>query len=349
MINIVSTRVEGPVSGPQKVLANLCKGLDMIGYPYVLNQRLDATRRLWIHDDVEALSYARPEDVATVVGPNLYSMPKDVPSELTLEDVLYLHPSRQICDLWRYAGFTRAPLRSWPVGIDTRDFAPGDGEQREDFVLLYHKRRDRAEVRAIEASLGALGLRHELLEYGEYAEAEYKQLLASCRFVLWHGCHESQGIALQEALAAGVPVLVWDVTSLADDMPRGSYDEPMTTLAVTTVPYFDERCGVRVWSADDLPDAIRAMFERAEEFSPREYVEEHLSLKGQAAEFVRLWEEFGLSTEAGYSESLLRSGTLRPPVSWRVKRTGRRYSRGVLRRLRRLRRMMKPSVVGGRR
>ena len=51
MINIISrAAVSNRASGPKKVVSNLIKGLEKIGYPYVVNARLDACKRLWIQE-----------------------------------------------------------------------------------------------------------------------------------------------------------------------------------------------------------------------------------------------------------------------------------------------------------
>ena len=58
MINIISRQpMIGDASrptGPYKVFANLVKGLERIGYPYVVNRRVTASPRLWVHDWPEA-------------------------------------------------------------------------------------------------------------------------------------------------------------------------------------------------------------------------------------------------------------------------------------------------------
>jgi len=57
MINIISKAyLSKNATGPKKVVDNLIKGLDILGYPYVINKRLDACQRLWIHDDTAALA-----------------------------------------------------------------------------------------------------------------------------------------------------------------------------------------------------------------------------------------------------------------------------------------------------
>ena len=54
--------------------------------------------------------------------------------------------------------------------------------------------------------------------------------------------HESQGIACQEAMSAGVPIFAWD-PGFCMDPERFLWGDPV--IPATSVPYFDERCGLR--------------------------------------------------------------------------------------------------------
>ena len=71
MINIISkSYLSRNVSGPKKVVDNLIKGLNILGYPYVVNKRLDACQRLWIHDDTVALAEINKDKTKAVdAGP----------------------------------------------------------------------------------------------------------------------------------------------------------------------------------------------------------------------------------------------------------------------------------------
>src|SRR5450756_1482222 len=101
MINIISRQAAcDTVTGPAKVYRNLIKGLDAIGYPYVVNRSLDSTRRLWVHDDTVALRYAARACANTVVGPNLFVLPRDIPPKTDLTGILYVHPSEWVVEAW---------------------------------------------------------------------------------------------------------------------------------------------------------------------------------------------------------------------------------------------------------
>lgn len=75
-------------------------------------------------------------------------------------------------------------------------------------------------------------------------------------------------------------------------------DEELDYTPVTSAPYFDSTCGIRVFQQDEMSDAIERMEKEFKKFSPREYVLENLSLDGQAKKFLELYEKhFSLDLE----------------------------------------------------
>lgn len=317
MINLISTQAgASSVTGPQKVFHNLTKGLDAIGYPYVVNRSLESTRRLWIHDDTVALSHAARSNACTVAGPNLYVMPADMPDGLDLSGMLYIHPSQWVIDLWREVDFRACDLASWPVGIDLERFRPATAQHGRPKVLVYHKLRPPEELQVILRSLEDAQLDHRVMEYGSYREEDFVTALKSASVVVWHGRHESQGIALEETLAADVPVLVCDVTQLSQE--TGSHFPPeLDSVKVTAAPYFDATCGRRTLELDQVGRITREMLDHPAAFAPREFVRTHLSLEGQARAFVELWTHFGLTVDEGYRERPATSKPWRPPQARR--------------------------------
>ena len=319
MINIISTKANtSQVTGPYKVFANLVKGLDRIGYPYVINRDHNATRRLWIHDQITALRYMHRSKAHKVVGPNLFVMPSDVPQDIRFEGALYVHPCEWAARIWEYVGFSACPILPWAVGIDTDEFHPSNIAAAERRVMVYHKQRDAQDLAAILAVLHTMKVPYWLVLYGQYAEREYKELLGKTSFIIWHGRHESQGIALQEAMACDIPILVCDVTSLAQAKISRAFSPEVFSFPVTAAPYFDDTCGIKITDLGELRAAIEELLACRETYHPRDYVLKNLSLEGQARAFVSLWEHWGLSWEEGLHERLLSNRMYSVPMRDRL-------------------------------
>lgn len=319
MLNIISrSYISKNASGPKKVVDNLIKGLKLIGYPYVVNKRLDACERLWIHDDAVALARISKLDssIKVVVGPNLYVSPRNVPHAIDLAKAVYLHPSRWVKDFWLDFGFDRCPIEVWPTGIDTDEFKTAVDDK--EYVLVYFKQRSAEELNIVENALKIKNIDYKLIDYNiSYKEDEYKDLLKKARYVIWLGRQESQGIALQEALSCNVPMLVCDVSYVG----QWSVDQKLKDILnkeeseytnTTSAPYFDERCGIKIKDLSGIDGAIEKMEEQFGNFRPREYVLESLNLKKQATDFLLIYEKyFDLTVEQGRRASLNKSGDWR--------------------------------------
>jgi hypothetical protein len=317
MINIISTRAsQTQISGPYKVFTNLVKGLDKIGYPYVVNRKVNASQRLWIHDDPIALRYINSNDIYKVVGPNLCDTPNRLPKFNHARTMIIL-PSKWYVDLWRELGFTYNPLISWPVGIDTDEYFPSAKAKRDKKVLVYHKRRKLAELNQIIDVLFELHLPFRLIYYGGYTEEDYKELLRETSFIIWHDGSETQGIAMQEAMACDIPILVCDITKLSDSID-GNFPENGMDFPATACPYFDQTCGLRINDLSQLKESLQFMLDCMNNFNPRNFIIDNLSLEGQATSFIRLWEYWGLSTEAGFNEMPKTIKDYRPPVAHKI-------------------------------
>lgn len=314
MINIISKAYcRHYQSGPKKVVDNLVKGLEKIGYPYVVNKRLDACKRLWIHDDLSALQEAvhLPEEVKVVIGPNLVVMPRNLPSDLEMRRFVYIHPSEWAKKFWEDAGFAKCPIVAWPTGIDTVEFTPGS-EPRTS-VVVYFKQRFPEELQYVEQELQRRGLTYRLVRYPEYREAAYKNLLREAKYVIWIGRQESQGIALEEALATGIPVLLWDVKTmghwLATEREMKFFTAEENRHFATSAEYFDETCGIRIYGEEEFASALERMEYEWRNFTPREYIFTHLSLEKQARDFVEIYNtHFGLRFDLGRTEQVRNKG-----------------------------------------
>ncbi|WP_375597140.1 glycosyltransferase [Devosia sp. Naph2] len=178
-------------------------------------------------------------------------------------------------------------LRAWPVGIEAPKLA--DVLKDLDFVVYdkirWHREERETTVRdALLAKLDAAGLKYEVLRYGAHMETDYLALLARSRGLLFLCEHETQGIACQLAMAAGVPVLAWDEGRLVD--PTLLREAP--DLIVTSVPYFDDRCGLRFKLAD-FDRALSSYLANRANYDPASYVAENLSMRKSGEEYLRMY------------------------------------------------------------
>lgn len=227
-----------------------------------------------------------------VLGPGLYDHPKQAP---------YLLSSRNfrsfivLCDWMRdmfAGGWNREQLYLWFGGIDLDDWTDTKQCVKDIDFLVYDKirwNRDRLvpDLREpILAELTRCGYSFEILRYGEYRYPTYKALLQRSRAMLFLCEHETQGMAYQEALASNVPVLAWDQGTWLDPNREQWEGEP---VPASSVPYFSAACGERFRDAADFPATLSRFIERREAYTPRAWVEDHLSFAESARLYMRAY------------------------------------------------------------
>jgi glycosyltransferase involved in cell wall biosynthesis len=98
--------------------------------------------------------------------------------------------------------------------------------------------------------------------------------LSESKYGIWLDAHESQGFALQEAIACNVPLLVWNVTSMNQEHGY-SYDD----IPATSIPYWDERCGEFFYHENELESKFKTLISKLEQYRPREFIVENLSIE----------------------------------------------------------------------
>lgn len=292
---IVRRLLRGPVrpGGQMRVFLNLCAGLDRLGHPYRVNDHRHAKNNpgelaciLGKRHVLEERPWANP----LLVGPCVHDHPIEDPELFRRRRVRrILVPGewmRRMCE--PYWGDR---VQAWPVGLDTDHWAPANETKARDFILYNKIRWDQAQrestlLAPIRAELQRRGLTFTEIRYGSYAPEDYRTLLASSRAMLFVCEHETQGIAYQEALSSGVPVLAWDHGG--EWLDPSFHPQRIRYGPVSSVPYWDDRCGLRFREAADFPAVLEnfVTLNQSGRLDPRAYVLEHLTLAGCAAQFV---------------------------------------------------------------
>lgn len=290
--------VRGPhqPGGVMRWYLNLRAGLDRLGVVYRVNDYRGLRRRpgAWAHvvgqpHVIEKIPAGHP----IVYGPAIADHP--------CESTFFGHADIRLLLIpcaWFKAMYDRdlpwaGPRAVWPAGVDTDLWQPPAGPAPANEVLLYdkiHWERDHYEPALLQPIIDELtkaGVKIHHLRYGFYKEEDYRTLLKRVGSMVFLCEHETQGFAYLQALSSGVPLLAWDRGGPWKDpnyYPRIQF-EP-----VSSVPYFDERCGLRFRSIKDfreiLPGFLNAVATRA--FRPRDYVVENLTLSARAAAYLDL-------------------------------------------------------------
>ena len=295
VLNIVSeSYCKKNVGGPTKVVCNTIKGLDLIEYPYVLNKNIENYKYNWIHDSQKALIEVAIKKIPAVVGPNLFVLPSDIPVNMpSIKHCVYLQPSDWCVNLWKELEYNDASLVSWPAGIDLELFKSLRNKVNPNQVFVYFKRRDPAILEMVKKTLIENGFEPRVVIYGNYSESEFIEILETSVFGVWITISESQGIALQEALAANCPLLVLDVKTLfeANSGLNYKFPEKLKNFKATSAPYFNNSCGIIINDLAMLDEKIKEMKSNIKKFEPYIFIKDNLSLEAMAQKLLLLFNQ----------------------------------------------------------
>ena len=287
-------RGEPEIGGHKRISLNLCAGLDRLGVRYRLNDYDHARRNP--HELVCIIGKSHVLDKIEwknpiLFGAAVFSHPLDDPrlfERLPVRKILL--PGAWMKEMWR--PYWDEPVAVWPVGIDTDRWRPADAAQKRFDILLYDKVRwdhegyESSLIEPIRGMLRQAGRSFREIRYGAYRETEFEAALAQCRAMVFLCEHETQGIAYQQALAAGVPILAWDRGGYWQD--PAYFPAKVKFQPVTSVPYWDERCG-RTFAANEAFDnAWRQFWEefKSGRYDPRAYILDNLTLEKCAQQYL---------------------------------------------------------------
>lgn len=200
-----------------------------------------------------------------------------------------IQPSDWFCEIYRPT--CGAKIVRWAAPIDTERWSDARDEPKDTDVLIYDKIRwGRAELvprlyDRVLRHLDALGLTHVTLRYGHHALHQFAAAARRSRSMIFLCEHETQGLAYQEAMAVNLPVLAWEERRIVDPH-LSSYDRP--DLGVSSVPYFDDRCGA-TFVEQTFEIDFDAFWSKISSFRPRDYVLQELSPDKCAQSYLELY------------------------------------------------------------
>lgn len=260
-------------NGPGKVISNLKKGLDLAGVQYRENPNdispeSKAIALQW-HDSIRKYN---PENI--LIGPNVCTLPIDNEFIMSQNYKKIIVPSDWVKNLYN-KWIPDEKIIVWPVGIDTDYFNDKSKEDKVFDCLIYYKRRSYDELAFTKNLLTECGQTFDIIEYGNYREADFIDKVSKSKYVFLLDNCESQGIAMQEIMSMNIPMFVWDVDFWSD---RGN----QYAVEATSVPFWDDMCGVKEKNKNLIFDKFNLYLKNTNSFNPREYVLNNLSLQKQA-------------------------------------------------------------------
>lgn len=281
MLNIFyrTSHLQGRMSGPLKVIQNLCQSLEDCGVKYATNTE-EYKHNFFLHWDpyqVEVYKTIKNKE-SLLVGPQMWPFAPEF-KQLT-EYGKVVAPSWWVKDkLEKYFNVTKC--LTWPVAI----YKPETYHSViQNDCLIYHKNRTQEDLEYIKLLLSRRRLTYTQLQYGSYTQDDFKKALASVRFCVIIDNTESQGIAIQEMMAVGKPLFVWDINEW--DYMGEQYKVP-----ATSVPYWSDECGEKFYFVDELEETFERFYDRIDTYNPRNLIDSELSYKSSMKKLLNIFGE----------------------------------------------------------
>lgn len=197
---------------------------------------------------------------------------------------IYIQPSKWAMQTWKMFNIRHIiPLKIQFFPVDTKKFIPIDNIKK-DKVFIYFKRRKKEELFFLETFLKNKKIEYKIFDYvKKYKEEDYLNFLQHSLYGIVLDAHESQGFAIQEALSCNVPLLVWNVTSMAQE--EGARYK---AIPATSIPYWDNNCGVYFYNKNEFEHKYDEFINKLNTYKPREFILENLSVEKSAECFKNI-------------------------------------------------------------
>jgi len=298
---IIRRIIRGPekIGGVKKWFLNLIQGLDVLGYPYKINNfkslRADPEEIALVIGKPQLIEKIPPH-IKIIYGPALASHPSDN-SFWSEKNIIHILASCQwLADMYR-RDLPQIPVSVWPSGIETDIWKPLPGKKISNCILVYDKIRwewdyyNEALLKPILKTVDENGIQVKYLKYGSYQENDFAELLKTVDAMIFLCEHETQGFAYQQALSCNVPILAWNRKGYWQDPDY--FPDKVKFAPVSSVPYWNDDCGMQFEDIDEFhiqfPQFIAQC--KSNSFKPRKYILDNLTLEKCAAKYVEIVNE----------------------------------------------------------
>mgnify|MGYP001162159748 CR=1 FL=1 len=259
------------MNGPHKVINNLIKSLDQEKIAYAINEEKYEHNFLVQYDATAYEKHSKIEQETTIIGPQVWLF--DGYGQFLIENQNYykkiIAPSNWVKNKFiSKFNLPKEKIAVWPVGIEEFN------NTREIYYdcLIYFKRRDETELASVRKFLMNYNLSYRMVEYGNYDDIEFQNIVNQAKFCFLINGTESQGIAVQEILSMGVPIIAWDLKWWLDQGEE--YRVP-----ATSIPYWDERCGEVFFKEEEMMKTFNRFYARINDYDPKAFIKDNLSFE----------------------------------------------------------------------
>ncbi len=287
------------IGGQEMVASNLIQGLDKLKIPYRFNDyayiKKHPNETIGIIGKSNVLfdgTWKNP----ILFGASVFAHPLDCPNlfEKYPNVKKILVPGEWMKKM--FEPYYENKVIAWPVGIDTEKWHVGikEKDQPIDFLIYYkirwdHDKYDKILIKPLLDVLKKNKLEIQIIKYGFYEHNDLIKLLGKSKAVIFLCEHETQGLAYQQILATGTPILAWNKGGYWVDPTY--YPQQIKFQTVSSVPYWDERCGEQFVNELDFEKKLHIFLKKTKKniYDPRNYILDNLTLEKSAQAYLEIY------------------------------------------------------------
>lgn len=283
-INIVTNNKDSP---NYEILKNLQNGLNIIGISTENNLNINNSRFI-LSDGIFINLAACPDK--RIIFTNFSIIPQTLINDFDTiyNNSMYAITSDWSMNIWKESN-NQLKLDYLPIAINTEKYKDQDINIKNK-VFIFYKSRLENELHYLQNILYSMSIKFTLIKYGSYLlqDIEFIKILNNTKYAIWLSSHQNINIHLLQTLSCNIPIFVWDVTKMSQELNSPYIYEKIQNI-VTSIPYWDSRCGTVILKKEELIPELKLFLEKLELFQPRQFILDNFDFKKQAFKLLQLF------------------------------------------------------------
>ena len=166
-----------------------------------------------------------------------------------------------------------------PSGVIAKNELSKNIATKENKCLVYFKKRPPEHLDFVLSFLRNRGIDYSLFEYGKYNNDDLKRAAKNSKFGIFLSCAESQGFAVQEMMAANLPLYVWDDFEWNSEILNNYFKVKNNELTGSSVSIWSEQNGIKVNSKEEFELNYDKFISNLNQYRPSEIVTKELTFE----------------------------------------------------------------------
>tara|TARA_B100001059_G_scaffold169935_1_gene169852 strand:- start:519 stop:1391 length:873 start_codon:yes stop_codon:yes gene_type:complete len=264
----------GILSGPEEVVRNTILALEEENIEYSINDdKYSFNFLMQYQHEVAYRKHEKLEHDTCIIGPQFWPF-DDQYGKFLVENSQYyrkiIAPSYWVEDmLVNKFNVPKNRVLVWPAPIpDLSNYK----KVTEIDCLIYFKSRQDSDLQSAKEFLETKNISYHILQYGNYTEDDFLDLVKRSKFCFLIDSTESQGIAIQKIMSTNTPLFVWDVR-------EWNYMGEQYKVPASSVPYWSEDCGEKFYDLAEIDNVFNKFYDNIDIYNPKKLIDFELSYK----------------------------------------------------------------------